>query len=125
MPHAFVLDELAACSPRTNPMFGCLAVYVGERIVFILRDRGPDDPDNGVWLAFEADRADAVKKRFPRLKIIEAFKNDVKGWLKLSAKSRDFEDDVLAACALVREHDPLLGKVPNAKKPAKRAKKQP
>ena len=26
VPHEFVLDALAALSPRTNPMFGCLAV---------------------------------------------------------------------------------------------------
>ena len=31
-PHEFVLDALAELSPRTNPMFGCLAVYVEEKI---------------------------------------------------------------------------------------------
>ena len=38
-PHQFVLDALSALSPRTHAMFGCLAVYVEEKIVFILRDK--------------------------------------------------------------------------------------
>src|SRR5262249_21294422 len=39
VPHEFVLEALAELEPRTNPMFGCLAVYVGEKIVLILRDK--------------------------------------------------------------------------------------
>ncbi|MGA2194199.1 MAG: hypothetical protein ABSH40_02935 [Bryobacteraceae bacterium] len=27
VPHQFVLDAIAALSPTTRPMFGCLAVY--------------------------------------------------------------------------------------------------
>lgn len=122
VPHAFVLDALESLDPRTKPMFGCLAVYVGERIVFILRDRGGGDPDDGVWVAFESANEAAVRALFPALVRIEVFESRVSGWLKLSAKHRDFEDDVLTACELVRAHDPRLGKVPNAKKaPAKKA----
>src|SRR5215472_16997425 len=39
IPHEFVLDALAPISPWTRPMFGCLAVYVDEKIVLILRDK--------------------------------------------------------------------------------------
>jgi len=28
VPHEFVLDAIAALSPQTRPMFGCLAVYI-------------------------------------------------------------------------------------------------
>ncbi len=38
-PHEFVLDALAPLAPTTRPMFGCLAVYVEDKIVLILRDR--------------------------------------------------------------------------------------
>ena len=30
--HEFVLEALSPLSARTNPMFGCLAVFVGERL---------------------------------------------------------------------------------------------
>ncbi len=33
IPQEFVLDALAPLSPRTRRMFGCLAVYVEDKIV--------------------------------------------------------------------------------------------
>jgi len=51
VPHEFVLDALEPAGPVTKPMFGCLAVYVRERIVLILRDHRDHPADNGVWLA--------------------------------------------------------------------------
>ena len=51
VPNAFVLDAIASLSPYTRPMFGCLAVYVKDKIVLILRDKLTSTGDNGVWLA--------------------------------------------------------------------------
>src|SRR5271157_3600061 len=48
VPHEFVLDAIASLSPRTHPMFGCLAVYVEDKIVLILRDKREETADNGV-----------------------------------------------------------------------------
>ena len=39
IPHAFVLDAISTLSPYTRPMFGCLAIYVKDKIVLILRDK--------------------------------------------------------------------------------------
>ena len=39
IPHAFVLDAVSTLSPYTRPMFGCLAIYVKDKIVLILRDK--------------------------------------------------------------------------------------
>lgn len=110
VPHAFVLEELGSLDPRTKPMFGCEAVYVEERIVFVLRDKG--DSDDGVWLAFDPSRLEDVRAAFPRLRRIDVFGDGVRGWLKLSASDPSFEDDVLDACARVRSGSTLLGKVP-------------
>ncbi|MDE2261511.1 MAG: hypothetical protein KGL45_03210, partial [Gammaproteobacteria bacterium] len=55
VPHEFVLDGIASLSPVTRPMFGCLAVYVEEKIVLILRDKRKSAADNGVWLATTAE----------------------------------------------------------------------
>ena len=51
VPQEFVLDAISPVSPYTRPMFGCLAVYVKDKIVFILRDKRENTADNGVWLA--------------------------------------------------------------------------
>jgi hypothetical protein len=49
--HEFVLDAIAPLSPETRSMFGCLAVYVQDKIVLILRDKREGAADNRVWLA--------------------------------------------------------------------------
>ena len=50
VPHEFVLDAMVPLSPETRSMFGCLAIYVQDKIVLILRDKRDGTADNGVWL---------------------------------------------------------------------------
>jgi hypothetical protein len=116
VPFPFVLDELAPLDPQTRPMFGCLGVYVGERIVLILRDKGPSDADSGVWVAFNPDSLDELLSELPRLGEIEIFRTKVAGWKKLSARSIEFEDDVQRVCAMILRGDERVGKVPGAKR---------
>lgn len=122
IPFPFVLEELADLNPRTNPMFGCEAVYVGEKIVFVLRERDSSPRDNGLWLATTAEHHGALKKIFPTMRSIEIFGTGVTGWQVLPADARGFEEAALKACALVRQRSPLIGKVPAAKKVKKSAK---
>jgi hypothetical protein len=65
IPHAFVLDAISTLSPYTRPMFGCLAIYVKDKIVLILREKPKSTADNGVWLATTQDttRACGVSSR--------------------------------------------------------------
>jgi hypothetical protein len=42
-----VLDAIAPLSPETRSMFGCLAVYVQDKIVLILRDKRDATADIG------------------------------------------------------------------------------
>jgi hypothetical protein len=39
IPHAFVLDAISTLSQYTRPMFGCLAIYIKDKIVLIPRDK--------------------------------------------------------------------------------------
>ena len=59
-PHAFVLDALDVLSPRTRSMFGCVAVYIGEKIVLLLRNRPDRTEDNGVWVATTVEHHENV-----------------------------------------------------------------
>jgi hypothetical protein len=115
IPHAFVLDALAELEPRTNPMFGCLAVYVGEKIVLVLRDKTPPDTDNGVWLATTVEHHASLQKEFRSMRSIEVFQKPVTGWQVLPASAADFEEAALHACELVIARDPRIGKVPKKK----------
>lgn len=115
VPHAFVLDALAALNPRTNPMFGCLAVYVGEKIVLVLREKA-GDTDNGVWLATTEEHHASLRCDFPNLRSIRVLGKEVTGWQVLSADAPDFEEAAIRACELVIARDPRIGKVPKPKK---------
>src|SRR5260221_8980320 len=125
-PHAFVLEALAEAEPRTNPMFGCLAVYVGEKIVLILRDRPKYPKDNGVWIATSVEHHASLRAEFPNMRSVGLLGKKITGWQVLPADSPDFEQATFRACELVIARDPRIGKVPGARrKPAtQKAKKE-
>lgn len=119
IPHEFVLDALAELSPRTNPMFGCLAVYVGEKIVLVLRDKPGHSPDNGVWLATTQEHHESLRREFPNMRSINVLGKEVTGWQVLPADAPDFEEAALRACEMVGAGDPRIGKVPKSRRPRK------
>src|SRR4051812_30225190 len=92
VPFEFVLEALAELRPRTNPMFGCLAVYVGPKIVLILRDRPTAQEDNGVWLATTPEHHDSLRREFPPMRSIGVLGKKVTGWQLLPAEAPDFEE---------------------------------
>ena len=111
----FVLDELAPLDPSTRAMFGATAVYVGDEIVFLLRDRGRD-ADDGVWICTDHEHHASLRRELPSLRSIEVF--GVEGetrWQVLPADADDFEESVLHACKLARAHDPRIGRTPKPK----------
>jgi len=112
VPHEFVLDALEPIGPVTKPMFGCLAVYVRERIVLILRDHRDHPADNGVWLATTAEHHDSLRREFPDMRSIQLFGTPVTSWQVLPSDAGNFEESALHACELVLARDPRIGKVP-------------
>lgn len=125
IPHEFVLDEIASLSPRTRPMFGCLAVYVEEKIVLILRDKRAAPADNGVWLATTAEHHESLRREFPQMRSIRVLGGKPTQWQLLPADDPDFEAAALRACKLVRAGDPRIGKIPKARSSPKLRSKLP
>lgn len=121
VPHEFVLEALSSLSPETRPMFGCLAVYIREKIVLVLRDKGGGDLDNGVWLATTVEHHEGLRTEFPNMRSIRVLGKEVTGWQILPADAPDFEETALHACELIAARDPRIGKVP--KRRGSRAKK--
>jgi hypothetical protein len=124
LPFDFVLRELEELGPYTRPMFGCHAVYVEEKIVFILRDDREPREDNGVWVATTREHHASLRRELPGLRSITVLAGGgVTGWQILPADSDGFEESVLRACELVRCGDPRIGKVPAARRrrPRRRA----
>lgn len=115
IPYEFVLDYLAPLSPRTRPMFGCLAVYIGDKIIGALRDKAGQNSDNGLWLATSEEHHQSLHRDFPHMRSIQVFGKPVTSWQVLPADSSDFEESALRACELIRGGDPRIGKVPKAR----------
>lgn len=126
-PHEFVLEALTAVSPRTRPMFGGVAVYVGEKILFMLRDRPKLPEDNGVWVVVsDAGHIESLRAELPGMRPIGLLRGKIAHWQLLPMDSPDFEESVLRACELIVARDPRIGKIPVGKskrKPAARTGK--
>lgn len=112
LPHEFVLDALAPLAPVTRPMFGCLAVYVEEKIMLILRDKPSEQADNGVWIATTVQHHETLRLEFPQMRSIRVLGNATTGWQVLPAGAPEFEEAALHACELIRAGDPRIGKIP-------------
>jgi hypothetical protein len=115
VPHDFVLDAIAALSPETRPLFGCLAVYIDDKIVLVLRDKPDKTADNGVWLATTQEHHASLRREFPNMRSIQVLGKKVTGWQVLPADAPDFEQAALRACELIIRRDPRIGKVPGAR----------
>jgi hypothetical protein len=115
IPHAFVLDAISTLSPYTRPMFGCLAIYVKDKIVLILRDKPTNTADNGVWLATTQQHHQSLRHEFPNIRSIQVLGKPVTGWQVLPVDAPDFESAALRACELVLAGDARIGKIPGAR----------
>ena len=102
-------------------MFGCIAVYIQEKIVLILRDKPNATADNGVWLATTEEHHKSLRRDFPNMRSIKVLGKDVTGWQVLPTDAPDFEESALHACDLVLAGDPRIGKVPTMRKSSKAA----
>lgn len=115
-PYEFVLDKLAPLSPMTRPMFGCVAVYVEDKILLILRDKQKSRADNGVWLATTVEHHQSLRQEFPHMRSIRVFGKEPTQWQLLPADGADFEAAALRACRLILARDPRIGKVPKRRR---------
>mgnify|MGYP001601068062 CR=1 FL=1 len=117
IPFEFILDHLFQLSPLVKPMFGCHAIYIGEKIFLILRDR-KDHPDaNGIWIATSSEHHKSLKKEIPSLKAIDIL-SEGKGetnWQMVSNENEHFEDSAIKICDLILRGDERVGKIPKTK----------
>lgn len=119
IPFEFVLEELDRIQPRVKPMFGCYAIYVGEKLVLILRNRKDHPDDNGVWMAALHEHHASLKKEFPCMRSVRLLGSTESVWQNIPVDEDDFEELVLKACRLILKSDVRIGKIPKPKKKKK------
>ncbi len=116
VPYSYVLDELSSLDLHTNPMFGCTAVYVGPKIMLVLRKKAEMDLDTGIWVCIPDEFVVEMKKMFPILKGVTFFNNENSAWQNIRETEPDFEEVSLEICKLIKKGDPRIGRVPKPKK---------
>jgi len=117
-PFSFLLEALAPLHPEVRHMFGGHAVYIGDKIVAMLRDNAKSPQDNGMWLVLSetVDPASrALRREFPSIRTIDLLGGAIRHWLILPADSPEFESDSLHACELLLAHDARIGRVPKSR----------
>jgi hypothetical protein len=119
VPYEFVLDALAQIQIETRPMFGCLAIYVEDKIVLMLREKQKQREDNGLWVATTVDHHKSLHREFPNMRSIQLLGKEVTGWQVLPADAADFEEAAIRACELIIARDPRIGKVPKSRRKSK------
>ena len=118
-PHAFVLEALMPLNPEVRRMFSGFAVYLGDRIVCMLRDHPKSPRDNGVWLVLSETTNPTdpeLRLAFPSIRSIELLGNKIGHWLLIPSDSPSFEREALHACDLLLRHDSRIGRIPQSRR---------
>lgn len=126
-PYPFIVEALILLEPEVRPMFSGWAVYVGEKIVLMLRDSPKQPKDNGVWLVFSetANLADpGIRKDFPSIRLIKLLGGKIGHWRLIPADSPTFEAEALHACELLLKRDVRFGRIPQSRQARPRKGRQ-
>lgn len=115
IPFTFVFDYLFPMEPEVKPMFGCHALYIGEKIVLILRERENNPESNGVWIATKREHHSSLRKELKSMTGISVFGDGESNWQMIPASGLHFEKDVIRCCELIQKNDIRVGNIPKKK----------
>ena len=111
VPFDFVFDYLPA-DITVKKMFGMHDIYLGKRIMLILRRRDNEPELNGIWVATGKEHHESLKNNVPELGAFFIDNNERHGnWLFLRDHADDFEGAAIKICELIAHGDPRIGKV--------------
>lgn len=118
IPFDFVFEYLEPLRYSVKPFFGCFGVYVGEKIMLILRDKKDNPEVNGVWIATSHQHHESLKQLFPSMCSVSILNNGIgeTAWQMIPVSASGFESSVLEICTLIRRGDQRIGNIPKKKK---------
>src|SRR5271155_498170 len=111
IPFDFVLDYLPG-NIIVKKMFGMHYIYLGKRIMLILRLRPNEAELNGIWVATSKIHHPSLKNIIPALGAFFINNDERQGnWLFLKDDAEDFEGAAIKICELICHGDAKIGKV--------------
>src|SRR5262249_55208421 len=97
LPYQFVLDELESLRPRVKRAFGLIYVYLGDRMLLLMRASDKLPSTNGIWLYTELQHLESLRREFPSVPRHHFWKSGRNAWVILSANKGDFEEQAFKA----------------------------
>ena len=118
IPFDFIFDYLLPIETTVKPFFGMFAIYSGEKLLLILRERDDQPELNGIWIATARGGQESLKKVLPSLRAVSGpkTKDPETGWQMISATADDFEETAIRVCEMIVSRDPRIGKIPPLKR---------
>jgi hypothetical protein len=111
VPFPFVLEELVSIRPTIKRMFGFTYVYLGEKLLFSLRDSVKQPGSNGMWLFTTAEHVESLGREFPQLPKRQLWRSGQNCWVILASRLAEFEEYAFKACELLLNGDQRIGRV--------------
>jgi hypothetical protein len=94
-------------------MFGMHYIYLGKRIMLILRKSANQPELNGIWVATDKKHHESLKIDVPELGVFVLDGDERHGnWLLLRDNAEDFEGAAIKVCELIAHGDARMGRVP-------------
>ncbi|GAC1302233.1 MAG: hypothetical protein NVSMB24_06500 [Mucilaginibacter sp.] len=111
VPFDFVFDYLPV-GITVKKMFGMHYIYLGKRIMLILRRSANQPGLNGIWVATDKDHHESLKNHIPELGAFVMDGDERHGnWLLLRDDHEDFEGAAIKVCELIMRGDARVGRV--------------
>lgn len=111
VPFSFVFDYLPA-GIITKKMFGMYYIYLGKRIMLILRRRDNEPEWNGIWVATSTVHHPSLKAEVPGLGAFFMNNDERQGnWLVIKETADELEEAGIKVCEMITRGDPRIGKV--------------
>jgi len=113
IPFDFILDYLLRLETTVKPFFGMFSIYIGPKLLLILRDRQNEPGLNGIWVPTNKDSLESLKAELPALRQIYGIgkAKSAAVWLLLPDTAADFERTAITLCDLLVRRDPRIGRL--------------
>jgi hypothetical protein len=110
-PFSFVLEELGSLRPTVKNIFGSTNVYLGDKLLFSLRNSLKHTGTNGIWIYTTSEHVDSLAKEFPQLPRRQLWRSGRNCWVVLASRLEEFEEYAFKACELVLKGDQRIGRI--------------
>lgn len=111
IPYDFVFDYLPL-GIIVKPMFGMHYIYLGKKIMIILRKRDNEPELNGIWVATSKEHHQTLQTNIPELGAFFIDNDERHGnWLFIADDSENLEEATIKVCELIVHGDLRIGRL--------------